>query len=391
MRTEYDLRTAIDELAQDAPDVEHVLAAVTRPHRRRMLAPLAVAAAVLAVAGGVAVATADRGSSPGPATAAESIASVAHPCATYGRPDLRTFSIGHVAGLADQQDSPAVVTGCSGYSARTVYAPNGRQVGQVTVYRAGVFDTSRLANVRAVHGHGIAGFSIPPAPYVTKLGQGDVKCVFYPPGSNTQSEVPRVLPVATICADTPTLAWEYAPNAWATVTSSDDTTGKSIFGDDPTDKQLELAAAVDTKHPIPLRVPFAFGDLPADVRITNVYSYLSRSGKPVAVTVGFGITGRPGCPSDADCEQVGEVSLVPQRGNPSQHGEPVSINGYPAHLIDQGEVRPDIELTYQTGTWNVLVGEAADRRIPDSDLIAIARGLRYATSTTDQSTWFPAP
>lgn len=393
MRTEPDLISAIGTLADDAPDLDTLLAGLTGERfeeraRRRATGPvLAVAAAVAAVAGVIGMLSTGSSDNPRPSQSADAVATRAHPCATYGRPDLRTYSIGHVDGLADDDLAPRAITSCSGYSTRDLYSASGFDVGTLTVYRAGVFDTALLANAQPVSGHGIDGFELDRV----DLSHDGIACPVIASTTDPVADPPKVVPRPKLPKCTPPhmLAWKYAPDSWAVISARRSIPPASeFFGSDLVDKQLAVAAAVDTEHPKPLRIPFAMDRLPDGVRVLSIYSYSRRSGTPLAVTVAFGLTGRPDCPAQTVCDQIGEVSLMPRADQPAMHGKPVTVDGRPAYLVDQGEVRPDIKVTLWTGTWSVMVGEGSDRQLPDSGLIEIAGGLRYASSATDRSTWF---
>jgi hypothetical protein len=401
MRTEHDLRATMDDLAATAPTGADVLSRfhpTPRRPRRRMAMPALVAAVtvvIIAVAASVAHGRAgDRSAAVGGAGA-----SVAYPCAVGAQLDLTGITMRAVDGLADSTRSE---TSCSGVSERELDDVHGLGVGSVYVYRKGVFDTRLLEHGRTMSGAGVDGYAL-----TLNLADPKVVHMLDPQNNPTVTSVNRCGPVTiTIpgrtptavttvgrpngsprCAATAAVAWEYAPDRWALVVASSMDYASSFYGHDRTAKLLEVAAATETAQPSTIRAPFQDHAIPAGIRMINVYSYADADGRVVASTVGFGVTGRSGCPAGLVCEQIGEVSLTPRSTKPKMSGTPVTVGGRTGYLIDQGEKRPDIVLSLWTGTWSVAVGEGSDRRVPDRTLIDIATGLRYATSVTDRSTW----
>ena len=394
----------MDDLAAAAPTGAEVLSrfqASQRPPRNRVVVPALIAAATIVIiavvasvvhgrAGDRSAAAADTGRGP----------SVAYPCAVGAHLQVSGITMRAVDGLAA---TTRAETSCSGYSNRELDDSRGLGVGSVHLYRAGVFDTRLVQHATKVAGSGVDGYAL-------TLNPSDPRVAHMLDPQNNPTDLTNVstCPVAlTIPGRTPTavstsspvvgsptcpaiaaVAWAYAPHSWGLITASAAGSASSFYGHDRTAKLLEIAAATDTARPTPIRVPFQNHSLPAGIRMVNVYSYTNADGRVVAETMGFGVTGRAGCPSALVCTQVGEVTLVPQSKTPKMSGTPVIVDGRTAYLIDQGENRPDIVLNLWTGKWFVTVAESSDRPVPDRTLVAIAGGVRYAASVSDRSTWF---
>jgi hypothetical protein len=403
MRTEDDLRATMDDLAAGAPSGAEVLSRfrpTPRRPRSRVALPALVAAATIMIIAIAASVVHGRQGGRSAAVAGGAGPSVAYPCAVGAHLDVTGITVLPVAGLADTTRSEI---SCSGVSERALSDDHGLGVGSVYVYRKGVFDTRLLEHARAVSGAGLDGYAL-----TLDLTDPRVAHMLDPQNPADTASVIRCGPVTITvpdrtptavttlgrsngsprCSATAAVAWEYAPNRWALVVASSMDYASSFYGHDRTAKLLAIAAATDTAQSETITVPFQNHSLPADIRMVSVYSYTHANGRVTASTVGFGVTGRSGCPGGLVCEQVGEISLTPQSGKPKMSGTPVTVGGRTGYLLDQGGKRPDIVLSLWTGTWSVTVAEASDRPLADRTLIDIATGLRYATSVTDRSTWF---
>jgi hypothetical protein len=229
--TEDDLRAAIGELAEQAPNV--VTLREPRPQRNRarvrILAPVAAALAVLVVAG-VLVFTrhnhsgTNQPAGPGP--------TAAHPCRSASTPQFVTFG--------ESGDSKiGIATTCAGYRSQTVEigTTQARQTtdATVTLFAPGVFDPGELHNRRSVQGNGISGYA------GTLTGDPTGQC----PQDSQGESVPQ-----NPCATT-AVAWQYAANVWGLITAPHATVQTLLQG------AANVSEAAD-----PLRFPVRFGYVP---------------------------------------------------------------------------------------------------------------------------------
>ena len=375
MTSETDLHSAIDELAAEAkpaPFVDRVVEAAAEPgvsvRRRwsRHVLPLAAAAAVVAVAVGLAVALRpadDR-------TASDSVVPTSTlQCATSRTPSFVTFSVGPVAGVEGLNTNNA--TTCAGYQSQSYFT----NASSITIYRQGVFNLGLLGNSRAVHGRGISGF------YLPSLRDGHGRCA--------------IDLAAKTCTAPPGLAWEYKPGAWATITANPMPPTKDAAK--VAAELLAVAAAVHPDSALALITPFRVSDLAGLQPLTAMGG--TKSPHPYDVgeagaTLQLAVPGSgSGCPAHAACTDDVSVSVLSTVDPPGSSlgdftGQPVTIGRSTGLLISakRGEPR---ELRFQVNHWvTIITVDDPNSSVTNDQLVRIARSMTFAQSTTDSGTWF---
>ena len=365
MRSENDLRAAIDELAAEALPQDQIvnefLATADRgqhaQRRRRRLLPIAAALVVAAVAGLLVTVTwgvIGRHRDDIPTMTNQ------RSCTTSATPRFDTFAIDPVPGFGM---STVQATTCAGYRSRWLYTSTGALAGAVTLYSPGVFDESLLTGATRVSGHGITGFT------------RDL------PGSVAD-------PVCTVsCTTLRTLVWGYQPGAWAVL---------ALQGPNQMAKQLAIAAAVRPDQRRPLRSPFQLSSLPTNVRAVSAASgLLSDPAKPVgwgtATVVELGqVGGGAGCRTPQVCQVAASINVsssVSTELGGGLTGRHVTINGHPAVFVTVAGQQGRLAMV--VGHWFVnIMRSIAATSITDADLAAIATAMTFAPSYTDTSTWF---
>lgn len=394
MFTDDELRQACRDLADEAPDVTRMVARLPvrtpRQSRAARLAPACVAVAVVALTVCLAVflpPSRQNAPTPRPTSGLAGGPTSEHPCDTVGRPDLTDVKVGSVAGLASFSSS---TSSCSGYAERELDTPAGFGVGLVRQYRKGVFDTRLIEHARRVSGNGIDGYLGTATQRQLSPDQTPTTYVCTELVEPTSSDAHRSLqPVPGCKNQSPIfLAWQYAPDSWALVIDDRSPFGDTFFDAKPARDLLRVAAAVDTAHPAPVRVPVAFDQLPDPLRAVGVAVFRNRAGRLLNVVIELGAVGVHGCPRPKACT-IGEVGLSPRSHAPRLTGTPFAVQSRTAYLTDHGEDRPDITLELWTGRWLLLVAQTSDRPVDDDTLVAVARSASYARSTAT-ATWFPA-
>ncbi len=389
--SDAELRAACRELAEDAPELAPLLAAlpargsaavlpsartsaVPRPHRR-VLAAVGAAAAVAALAAGlVALLPGGDGGRPGTPSGA-SAPTWAHPCAATGRPELADVTMRPVAGVAG---TSIETSACSGVATRRIQSDRQVQLGMIAVFARGVFDPELLAGSRPVSGSGINAYSA--AIRADRLHEGlpnvSFACLFNRPKGSASASTTTSGGLLTCKYNV--LAWEYAPGSWALFVTTRVSEKQTI------QRQLQIAAGVDAARPTPVRIPVRFDRLPAGLRTVAVHVDRAVSGRLDDIAVDFGRSGQPGCPADAACERSAQIVLEPRSTAPRLVGTQVRINGRIAYVY-RGAGRPYFTLQLWTKPWHVLVG--GSRASSDHQRIEIAAHARYAR-TTSPATWF---
>jgi hypothetical protein len=390
MRTEDDLRAAFTALAAAAPSSTDLLPRLSRaePPRRRRTAPvLTTAAAVLAIGIAVPIAVTRIDTRPSTTQPAR------QPGCSVAAADRVFVRIDPVPG-ADLEHSRGV--SCLSQAA-LFHDAAGHLMGSLQLWRPGVFDPTEVRRGRPVTiaGHrGYLGTFTVPTGLRAQAG----------PGTPTPSPEPAPDRSTAALAPLHGLAWEYAPNAWATIgeMASDVTQGKFL------PLALKVAAAVHVDDPVPLLVPLRLSYLPAGLIPTDI-----RAGRPdlaagfgggadfgftrnaAGAAAGCGVLQRCGPPLEVSAEYTTDTSL---RG---VSGQPIRLGGHEGVLVTavvsdrNGRPRPVPGLPPQVwvlvGHWRIMVSvHQADLGLTTDDLIRIAAGATPAASQTDPSTWFDA-
>ncbi|MEN3360211.1 MAG: hypothetical protein V7637_4193 [Mycobacteriales bacterium] len=371
MRTEDDLRAAFAALADTAPSPADMLPPLSRaergkPRRRRTAPVLATAAAVAAI--GVAVPLAVVRTHPQPSASPPA----RQPGCSMAAADFVFFRVDPVPG-ADLGGSRGV--SCLSRGAY-LYNATGGLLGALQVWRPGVFDPTEVRRGRpaAIAGH-----------------RGYIGTYTVPAG---QPPLGRPVPW------TGAVAWEYAPDAWATISAE-------LAHPLSLPLALKVAAAVHAEDPAPLRVPLRLSYLPAGLAPTNIGASPPDMNTTFGAAADFGFTrnanggcGDPqrcGPPLEVVAQYTGETSL---RGAP---GRQIRIGGHGGRLVPvvtpdragRDHPAPGIppQVWVQVGHWRITVSvnvNATDLGLTTDDLIRIAAGATPAASQTDRSTWFDA-
>jgi hypothetical protein len=380
------LRAACRELAEDAPELAPLLAALPprgsaaaspsvrttaapRPHRR-VLAAFGAAAVVAAVAAGL-VALLPGGHGGRPVTPSGAAAPTwAHPCVATGRP-FADVTMRPVAGVAS---TSMETSACSGVATRRIQSDRQTQLGTVAVFAQGVFDTDLLAGSRPVSGSGINAYAATVRADKLFAGLPNVGYGCYSTRQGSAS-VSTTASVEAVRCPYHVLGWEYAPESWALFITADNQT---------IPRQLQIAAGVDATRPTPVRIPVRFDRLPAGLRAVAVHVDRTASGNLDDIAVDFGRSGQPGCPASTACERVAQIVLDPRSTVPHLAGTTVRVNGQIAYLYP-GTRRPYFTLELWRKPWHVAVGGSPTSS--DNQRIEIAAHAQYARSTSP-ATWF---
>jgi hypothetical protein len=380
MHSETELRAACTELAAEAPSLEPLLDRVVASGRQRrgpsprLLLPIGATVAIVVTVAVLVSVTWRSGPNSTTATLPPAAANPAGPCAAQATPHFEGVAIAAVPGLAG--DDLINTSACSGRRTRTIYTTSGGLAGSLSLFAAGVFDKTLVAGAKHVSGHGISAYSVAlPCPDA--------------PG-----------PFSTSCAKPLSLAWEYAPDAWATLTPDRNDAADAMYGSDAVDKQLAIAAAVRPDQPAPMLAPFRLGDLPKQLRAIQATSFPSspdNSEYGRGASIDVGLPGRgAGCITQSVCLPAVDIDVVNSIDTSigdGWTGRHTSINGHDALLVDSlptsGVPTPaGPRLIMAVGHWYLdMAAVDASAGITEDDLIRIAQGITFAPST-DSATWF---
>lgn len=390
MRTDEDVRRAIDELSAESVPVGRALHNLSRrleerrqPRRTwrspQVLAAVVVLAAVaIAMAGAAALRPTRSGtaaqplpSSPGPTTSV--------PCALTTNPSLDTFAVLAVPGLTSLRGVTQEAW-CSGARIRGFFS---RTIGAVTVivYRPDVFDAASVHKLPTVTGDGITAH--------TGLLAPDIK--LYPGCGVVGASMARAHPR---CVASQTVAWSYAPNAWATVSSNRFSAQKALPATTVDNAELAVAAAVDpassTRYLLPFRIA-KLGDLHPQSLSTTV------SGASVNLT-SAGLDQQ--CDPFEGCVRVSATSLEsattssPIGGrpvNPPPTGRKVTVRGHSARFYPATDSDPTERVDVRAGYWTYTV--SANARLTGltaNQILDLARRVQLAPGHAGTIGWFTA-
>jgi hypothetical protein len=176
-------------------------------------------------------------------------------------------------------------------------------------------------------------------------------------------------------ARVPSVAWPYAPNSWAVVS-----------GVTPAcrDRAHELAIA-RTVHPAagsPPRIAFHVGYLPAGLRTTRILDEFN----PSASTVEFART------ASGNIVQIAAMYVPDQtvRAGFGTDKAPLTVGGYPAKLENLSEgstIQGQLLTVIRQGFWVTISG---DTTVSAAELRSIALGLTLVRDGAHEATWFAA-
>ncbi len=354
MITESDVRAVLAEQAHDISEPDEILARITfdhRPGRRRSpgrrlwIAPVAAAAAVVAVvAGAVALTSVNH------RTHNRSEQAGSHTLPPTGGIELRYIgSMGRVPNYRIGQPifaSDRQVTDVSGHGVE--------EIADVTVYNEGAFQPSTIEHAQPVmvgQIHGLFGVVAVTIPDLSK----------------------HVVP-------TPTLAWQFSSGRWATVTGWwPSELALHHLQLDPLTEAKRIAVAFDTSVSRPLLVPFRVGYLPSGLERVDGRSDPSPTTASAipwrSVDVDFNT------PRGGSMVNV-VVGARPNRGTRLPSGT-FDLGGHPALIHTDKWMDLDIYFGQTVVTIDTL-GVSRD------ELIKIGRSVSVASNVNDRSTWFDA-
>lgn len=357
MITESDVRAVLAEQAHDISEPDDILARITfehRPGRRRSpgrrhwSAPVAAAAAVVAVVAGAVALTSVNHRTHNRTQQAES-----HTLPPMGGIELRF--IGSMRPVPNYRISQPMFA--SGRQITEVSGHGVEEIGDVTVYNEGAFQPSTIGHAQPVTVgkiHGLFGEVLVTVPDPSK----------------------HVVP-------TPTLAWQFSSGRWATVTGwwpSEQALHHLRL--DPLTEAKRIAAAFDTSVSRPLLVPFRVGYLPSGLERTGGLEGFGGQPAPPPTPRGIPWHGSIGFGATAGGSAVVDVGARPNQGTGLPPGT-FDLGGHPALI------RPD-----KTLDLDIYFGQAVVTIITSGvsrdELIKIGRSISVASNVNDVSTWFDA-
>jgi hypothetical protein len=336
------------------------------PIRRRWIAPVAAAAAVVAVTAGVIGLVGTR----------HHTAAAVHTLPPMpGRPLSFAATVGPLAGyrIANQYVMlDREVTELARTDGRKVYG------GEVVSYLPGRYDSSAVLHGRLVAVNGHRGY--------------------FADASSNSAQVDHVS-----APRTPTLAWEFAPNQWATVqgfgpspktavkTKSAHPSALSDAADDVFAAQLSIARAVDTTVRTPLLLSFRVGYLPAGLLRGGGDSIAPVQGKNWRATVFF-VNQRQAAGRDPDparpafyLEAVRQDEWKAPESLPRGAAR-LTVGGHPAVFEPGTRSGNQAVLTVYFGGARVTIAGSFSR----TQLVKVAKSITLASNVNDASTWFDA-
>lgn len=387
MRTDNDVRRAVDELAAESVPVRRALSNLSRrlepcnPPRRstRMLPQVLVATVVLAIVAGAGLLSSIRSGSGAQPTASSPVPTASAPCAVTDNPSLDTFAVGAVAGLTDGPVTPKQAW-CSGARIRGFFSPT---IGQVTVivYQPGVFSAANVLKQPTVTGHGMTAHTGLLAPdFMVDPGCGVVGASMALPQSR--------------CAASRTVAWEYAPNAWATVSSRRFSTQKAVPAAEVIDVEMNVAAAVEPTISSQYLLPFRISDL-ADLRPQSLSSTIPDTNVTLS-PAGLDQECDPfdGCIKVSVTSARSYAAISPLTGKPTNVSPPsrnVTINGHPGKFYPRTVGGPTEHVDVQAGYWNYTVStNTQSTGLTATELLDLARRVELAPGQAGTTGWFTA-
>jgi hypothetical protein len=351
MRTEHDIRDALDAKAAEAAD--QVSLPVSRPRSLRRVAPVlgAIAAAAAVAVTVSVVATGGKTTHTAAAPPHRSGCGAAATQTTVLRYDFRVVDV-----PAPYRSSPGVI--CSamqqvhvtleGIVLRSRDNPDGPfPQGSVTMFSKSAFDPTAVEKGRRVTVQGHRGYF------------GDLPVV------GGSLPVPKSVP---------TLVWEYARDSWAVVQAA--WSPNQLAG-----AQL-LAAHVRIGELQPIPIPFKLGWVPDGLVAAG------------AVGDNVGLSDRTPAKS-ADCTTASCGSAmsvgVYQPGVPDGPHAPgtrrIRIDGHDAIIYPHAS---ELDVGFGDRTLLIRVDPNHLGKFSDQDLIKIAQNVTMSPNMTDPSTWFDA-
>jgi hypothetical protein len=201
-----------------------------------------------------------------------------------------------------------------------------------------------------------------------------------------------------------TLAWEYAPGAWALAQEQPrqpgGTVGAPLPRPDPgkfLPTALAIAAAVRPELPgVQLRVPVRLGWLPDGVALTSVTGVragAARAGGTSTLEFGSADAAAAGCGKDGCLRRlnvrtghrVHKFPIDSYLGKVLQVGDTRGLLTYDDD--EDGRHQPSVQIF--RGDWEVTVSsDAGATPVPIAELTRIAAAVTFPTGT-DPATWFP--
>lgn len=178
------------------------------------------------------------------------------------------------------------------------------------------------------------------------------------------------------------LAWEYEPNAWATVLGRTTKTSKL-------DRMLELAHAIRPAERTPIRVPMSLSSVPAQMPLAEINVDHGDYG----TTLHFGACPRTGVSRAPDCHDEGDTMRAQIWPNDRYFGivqedqsVPVQVGGKDGlydERLDEAAVRiaPKMIVKFQL--------DRPGAAKPTANLKAILATVAWAPDPGNEATWLP--
>ncbi|HET9143682.1 hypothetical protein [Actinophytocola sp.] len=333
MYTEDDLRAVFGDVEREAPELSGTLAGLDRLARRRTVrrTALGMAAAVVTTVAIAATALVVTNLTEDHQT----------PAAPPAAPLRLTFAVDPIAGKTvrhlarDATKQRVTLNDAAGTINNDI----------ITVYAPGAFDPSEARTGEPVEVHGRTGYFRPDLPCQCETEMGY-----------------------------PTIAWEYADNAWATAVDMKMSPPHQLPPEQLKANQRRIAEAVRFDRTTPLLIPFRVGYLPAGVRPRSANLALDARGTPRMVELGWPAAGDINIEAGPNLTgqlPVGETALGPGAVTvPDRLGEPktdwVGVN---------------------FGSFGVRVRVTG---LTKAELLRIMQSITPVADFADPDTWFDA-
>jgi hypothetical protein len=380
MRTEDDIRAALTTLEREAPDAHDVLAPLAgdpgrRPNRPRVLVAVAAATA-LAIAAVPALRAITSGEQPDPSEPAGGPRWEY----TFRVDPPRGWAVGHRA------------VGGSPSQSVTLSGPGDARC-DVTVFRAGAFDTSRISGERSlvfINGH---------RGYIAEVKGLTGVVSFDADGRPVNKDIP-----------TTAVVWEYAPDSWG-LSNCDAMAPKRPRAAVIADEKATAQAVHVT--PQALRMPYRIGYLPAGWEARDItVEGRTLAGPPqpdMWLSLGRESTGDQTTAADKVRNANGSsknpphndphVSILFTKGHsvtPPADSTRTTIHGQPAWLWHDPKPGTRFGKPADTASGIHIRWEGYELRIEgitagpgfEAEIKKIAEGLELAANPADESTWF---
>ncbi|GAA1605667.1 hypothetical protein GCM10009789_69550 [Kribbella sancticallisti] len=402
MRTEEDLRTAFDHLADTAPSADEILPAIHPPRPpRRSRTPLILGTVVATVAAALAAPLAVshlKGADPAPAG-----------------PDRNSALVNWVT-----MRIPATL-GDRGRTYRTDY--------QVQYYIGGT--TAASTCLLSTHRNGdFVPATIPAGSPTVMINETKARLVSAPaskpalslppeyfssasiaPGKGAKAELTRYLRVPGETMTT--VVWEPAPGLWQLITCSSQVDNGWLDAPHHPDVKLATSIAESVKaQPQPLLTPYRVTHLPTGLHeqrgntfdadkgtgaghgFTTWFSDGNPSTGAPKATIAFNGNGRPEPGDDLKISYDGTMKFLERY---QQQKPDLTINGRPAwNHSGEAVIQPPAEGGKTAAPGFTMVGDGFLVRITgypgitQAEILKVAEGLQFAPSSVDKTTWFDA-